>query len=263
MIKNPCELINNTMEIVLIYAIILLKGATIKFDYTSNGYLTLFKELDYLNKIKTHNIIEETFRKIELKKQKVNDIMIKQKDKFEIFYNYILNLNKEGSCDYYINFYFNNKDNYDFSFLNAFNYEPTELMNECYNLSYGINSKGITLATDGLLSSIQSQYYEFEDDEKKGDNLLKRANNEKFIGALLQIDLIYDKLLINLVICWNNDYNKIKNRFDTINYFISIVMIALIFFIFTIYLFLFPIKTLKENRIINQVEACYYNTIMF
>ena len=263
MIKNPCELINNTMEIVLIYAIILLKGATIKFDYTSNGYLTLFKELDYLNKIKTHNIIEETFRKIELKKQKVNDIMIKQKDKFEIFYNYILNLNKEGACDYYINFYFNNKDNYDFSFLNAFNYEPTELMNECYNLSYGINSKGITLATDGLLSSIQSQYYEFEDDENKGDNLLKRANNEKFIGALLQIDLIYDKLLINLVICWNNDYNKIKNRFDTINYFISIVMIALIFFIFTIYLFLFPIKTLKENRIINQVEACYYNTIMF
>ena len=190
-------------------------------------------------------------------------MITKNKNTFQTFYNYISNLNKEGACEFFINFYFEKNNNYDFSFLNAFNYEPSELIQECKNLSYGINSKGITLATEGLLSSIQSQYYEFLEDENKGDHLLQRANNEKYIAGLLQIDLIYDKLVINIIICWYIDMNTIVNKYDTLNYFISVLIIALIFFSFIIYLLLFPIKTLKENRIINQVEACYYNTIMF
>ena len=78
-----------------------------------------------------------------------------------------------------------------------------------------------------------------------------------------EIDLIYDKIIINLVICWRKDLMNSKNKFDSLNYIVFVCIIFLICFIFLGYLFLFPIKTLNENTIIANIESCYYNSIMF
>ena len=42
-----------------------------------------------------------------------------------------------------------------------------------------------------------------------------------------------------------------------------VLIMALILIILGFYLIFFPFKTLKENDIINDVEPCYYNTIMY
>ena len=93
--------------------------------------------------------------------------------------------------------------------------------------------------------------------------LLSRVNNEKFIGLWTEIDLIYDKITINLIISWKMDSNKVENKYDLLNYFVFSLIIAFICFLFVVYMIFFPIKTLNENEIITQVEPCLYNTIMF
>ena len=80
---------------------------------------------------------------------------------------------------------------------------------------------------------------------------------------MIEIDLIYDKFIINLIICWTQDLDIVQNNFDNLNYFIFGVIIFLIGIIFIFYMIFFPIKILKEKYIIEEAEISYYNTIMF
>ena len=82
-IKNLIETISNAQEIFNIYAIILLKGDTIIFKYKSHGYLNLYKELDYINKLEEHNILEEVFEKYDLFNSKINVYLSKNKHLFK------------------------------------------------------------------------------------------------------------------------------------------------------------------------------------
>ena len=262
-IKNLIETVTNAQEIFNIYAITILKGKVITFNYTSNGYLNSYKELDYINNIKEHNIIEESIAKISLVEIKLFSILQKN---FEIFQNilyYLTKMDKENACEYYVNFYNENKENYDFSFLNSFNYNITELINECNNISFGVNSQGITSAAYNLQGSVINNYYEFVLDNNKSENLLNRVNDEKFIGMWTELDLLYDKIIMNMVICWNNDLKNVQNKYNHLNYFVFFVIMFFIFFIFVAYIIFFPVKTLKENNVISQIEPCLYNTIMF
>ena len=262
-LKTLIDSINNTMEIFLIYSIILLKGDVITFKYKSHGYLSIYNELNYLNDIEEHNIIEEVFEKNDIITLKVENILNKHYNYFIVYNEYLEKMNSPDSCEFYINFYFKNKGTYDYSFLNAFNYDADELIKECYNLTNGINSQGISLAVNSLITTIKSQYYEFKEDNERGKNLYARANNEKFISAILETDLVFDKLIINLIICWAQDTKNAQTKIDTWSYIVFSLIIIIIFFVFITYIILFPIKTLNENEVINFVEPCYYNTIMF
>jgi hypothetical protein len=177
--------------------------------------------------------------------------------------NYLENLNSPGACEYYINFYFENRNTYDFSFLNSFNYDVDEMIQECNNISFGVNSQGITVAAYSLLEAISNNYFEFKVDDNKENNLINRVNNKKFIGMWVEIDLIYDKIILNLIFCWRSDLrNAEKNNFK-INCIIYSLIIGIIIIIFLAYLIFFPIKTLKDNDIITQIDSSLYNTIMF
>ena len=78
-----------------------------------------------------------------------------------------------------------------------------------------------------------------------------------------ELDLLYDKVIINIVICWNNDLKISENEYNNLNYFVFFIIMFFIFFIFVAYIIFFPIKTLRENNTISQIEPCLYNTIMF
>ena len=177
--------------------------------------------------------------------------------------SYLFQVDSPGGCEFYTNFYYENKNYYDFSFLNAFDYEPSELIQQCNNISFGINKQGVTSSSQNLLNSIIVLYYEFKNDNNKEENLMNRITNEKFVGMWLEIDLIYDKIIINLIICWNKDLKNKENEFDNLNYFISALIMIFIIIIFIAYLIFFPFKTLRDNSTINKVEPCIYNTIMF
>ena len=176
---------------------------------------------------------------------------------------YLFYSDSPSSCDFCTNYYYENKDTFDYSFLNAFNYDPNELIQQCNNISYGVNLNGITSASSYLQSYILTLYYEFKIDNNRSENLLTRVNNEKFIGLWNQIDCVYDKVIINLIINWNIDLEKEKNKYETLNYFIFTLILFFICCLFVAYIIFFPIKILNENEIIIQVEPCLYNTIMF
>ena len=161
MIKNLIESETNGQEILLIYGITILKGETITFNYKSNGYLNSFKDLDYINKINNHDIIEEAFLKIKSSKKNLFPVINKNHLDIPTLHYYLSRINLNGSCEFYINFYFENKEAYDFSFLNSLNYNSTELIQECNNISYGINSQGITVAIDSLIDAIIFNYNEY------------------------------------------------------------------------------------------------------
>ena len=262
-IKNIIETVTNTQEILNIYGITILKGDIITFNYKSHGYLNSFKELDYINDITEHNIMEEVISKSEISLTKFLNLIEENSDLFQSFSIYLHLINSPGACEYYTNYYIENKKSYDYSFLNAFNYEIDELIEECKNISYGVNLNGITSAGSNLQSYVITLYYEFKGDNKRAENLLTRVNNEKFIGLWTQIDLIYDKVVINLIINWKKDLKKIENKYQTLNYFIFTLIIFFICCLFVAYIIFFPIKILNENEIITQVEPCLYNTIMF
>jgi len=262
-IKNIIETITNTQEILNIYAITILKGDIITFNYKSHGYLNSYEELDYINDITEHNIMEEVITKSEISLTKFLNLIEENSDLFQSFSIYLHLINSPGACEYYTNYYIENKKSYDYSFLNAFNYEIDELIEECKNISYGVNLNGITSASSNLQSYVITLYYEFKGDNKRAENLLTRVNNEKFIGLWTQIDLIYDKVVINLIINWKKDLKKIENKYQTLNYFIFTLIIFFICCLFVAYIIFFPIKILNENEIITQVEPCLYNTIMF
>jgi len=262
-IKNLIETVTNAQEIFNIYAISILKGKVITFNYTSSGYLNSYKELDYINNIIEHNIIEEAIAKTNLVEIKVFSVLEKNIEYFKNILYYLSNMDNENSCDFYINFYNENKQNYDFSFLNSFDYEISDLINECKNISFGVNSQGITSAAYNLQDSIINNYFEFALDNNKSQNLLNRVNDEKFISMWTELDLLYDKLIMNMVICWNNDLKIAENKYNNLNYFVYFIIMFFIFFIFVAYIIFFPVKTLRENNIISQIEPCLYNTIMF
>ena len=262
-LKGLIESITNAQEIFLIYSITILKGEVMTFKYKSNGYLNAFKELDYINELEEHNIIEEAFAKTEALKSNVFPILNEQYKNFKLLNNYLENINSPGACEYYINFYFENRNTFDFSFLNSFNYDVDEMIQECNNISFGVNSQGITVAAYSLLEAISNNYFEFKVDDNKENNLINRVNNKKFIGMWAEIDLIYDKIILNLIFCWRTDLrNAEKNNFK-INCIIYSLIIGIIIIIFLAYLIFFPIKTLKDNDIIIQIESSLYNTIMF
>ena len=262
-IKTLIETATNTQEIFNLYAITILKGDIIKFSYNSHGYLNSFKDLDYINDLEEHNVLEEAFLKSDIILTRILNFISKQSKLFKELNVYLFIINSNEGCKFNTNFYFENKDVYDFSYLHSFNYESSELIKECYNISYGINKQGITIAASNLQSNIKNTYNEFKNDKNKSENLIKRINDEKFIGMWKEVDLIYDKIIINLVICWRKDLMNSKNKFDSLNYIVFVCIIFLICFIFLGYLFLFPIKTLNENTIIANIESCYYNSIMF
>ena len=262
-IKSIIEIVINSQEILNVYAITILKGDVITFNYTSHGYLNSFEELDYINYITEHNIMEEVISKSKLSLSKTLGLIEENVNLFQSFGIYLFYSDSPSSCDFCTNYYYENKDTFDYSFLNAFNYDPNELIQQCKNISYGVNLNGITSGCTNLVNYVITLYYEFKEDNKKSENLLSRVNNEKFIGLWTEIDLIYDKITINLIISWKMDLNKVENKYDLLNYFVFSLIIAFICFLFVVYMIFFPIKTLNENEIITQVEPCLYNTIMF
>ncbi len=46
---------------------------------------------------------------------------------------------------------------------------------------------------------------------------MKRVNDNKFIGLWMEINLFYDKIIINFIISWFKDLRNFENDF---NYFI-------------------------------------------
>ena len=262
-IKNLIETVTNAQEIFNIYAITILKGETMSFNYKSHGYLNSFKELYYINDLEEHNILEEIYAKKNLADIKIKDVLKRESNNFQNIIIYFSNMENEGACEFYINYYLENKDLYEYSILNSFNYEYSELIKQCNNISYGINSKGITPASNYLLSSIITNYYEFDNDENKNENLLNRVSNEKFISMWTEIEFLYDKLIINIVISWRKDLNYAENKYSNLNYFIFALIMIFILIIFTAHTIFFPMKTLKENNIISSSEPCIFNTIMF
>ncbi len=263
MIKILVETVSNNQEILNIYAITLLKGKVMKFKYKSHGYLNSFKELDYINNLEEHNILEEAIAKNKLSLPSVTSIIAKEANLFPSLGLYLYLINSPGACEFYANFYFENKDYYHYSTLYSFNYDPSDLIQECNNISFGVNKEGITSAASYLLNSVIDDFIEFTHDEFKEKHFVERVNDEKFIGMWMEIDLIYDKVIINLVICWQKDLTKIQNKFDKLNYLVFILMMIFIVIVFIVYIIFFPIKTLKKDNIINKIDSCLYNTIMF
>ena len=262
-IKILVETVCNNQEILNICAITLLKGKVMKFKYKSHGYLNSFKELDYINNLEEHNILEEVIAKKEFTLPTVSSIIAKEANLFPSLGLYLYLINSPGACEFYANFYFENKDYIHYSSLYSFDYDPSDLIQECNNISFGVNKEGITSAASYLLNSVIDDFIEFTQDEFKEKHFVERVNDEKFIGMWMEIDLIYDKVIINLVICWHKDLTKIQNQFDKLNYFVFILMMIFIVIVFIVYIIFFPIKTLKKDNIINKIDSCLYNTIMF
>ena len=262
-IKNLIETINNAQEIFNIYAITLLKGEKMIFKYKSHGYLNSYKELDYINKLEDHEILEEVFEKNDLFKSKVYVFLTKKKHLFQSLNSYMDLENSQDGCKFYTNFYYDNINNSDFSFLNAFNYNISELIEECVNISHGINLNGISQAIQSFLSEIRIKYHEFKLDYNREENLLKRVNDNKFIGLWMEINLIYDKIIINFIISWLKDLKNVEHKFDIFHIIVFSCIFLLLCLICVGFLIFFPINILNDNSIITKIEPCCYNNIIF
>ena len=252
------------MEIFLIYAIILLKGEIITFEYKSHGYLNIFHELNYLNDIITHDILEEAF----LKYNVIDDYIFKflqiNKKKFMNLYSFISKLKTEEACDNTFKYYYKNKEVFGYNQFNPYNkYNEDELILICKNISKGINNKGINTAMESLIISIKSNFYEFKDDKFREDNLTSRIESSYFVSYQLQVEHILNKVLVDVVISWKIDNQIAKEKLTKYIIIFYVLIMTLILIILGFYLLFFPFKTLKENDVINDVESCYYNTIIY
>ena len=263
-IKNMVEALNTRMEIFLMYAITLLKGEVITFEYHSNGYLNSFPQLKILNDYKVHNILQEALVKHDLFNNQFNQYLTANRKKFLYLSYFFSKFNGKEACDFIYSYYYKNKNIFGYSQFNSLNnYNEENLIEICKNISKGINSKGIKGAIDSLVSTIKSRFNEFKEDMNKGENLLARIQDEKFISYQMEIEYILSRNVPNFVICWKIDKNRNKRRIKKFIIVFYILIIALILIILCFYLIIFPFKTLKANEIITKVEPCYYNTIMY
>ena len=264
MIKNMMEVSNTRMEIFLMYAITLLKGEVISFIYNSHGYLNSFDELDYINKLKTHEILDEALIKNDLFVKNVYRYLEINKARFPNLNNVINLLNRKNSCDYIFKYYYDNIEEYGYEQFNPINsYNESELNKICINISNGINSQGIRTAIESLVVSIKSHYYEFKDDDYKGENLTFRINNQRFVSYQLEVEYILEKTYVLYIISWKKDNRIARNKLKKYIFIFYVLIMVLILIILFFYLIFFPFKTLKENEVINDVEPCYYNTILY
>ena len=264
MIKNMMDISNTRMEIFLIYAITLLKGEVISFEYKSHGYLNSFDELDYINKLTTHEILDEALIKNDLFEKNIYRYLEINKERFPNLNNYMKILQNKNSCAYVFKYYFNNIEEYGYEQFNSMNnYNESELNQICSNISKGINAQGIRTAIESLVVSIKSDYYEFKEDDFKGENLTFRVTSDKFVSYQLEVQYILEKTYVNYIIAWKKDNRIARNKLKKYIFIFYILIMVLILIILLFYLIFFPFKTLKENEIINDVEPCYYNTIMY
>ena len=263
-IKNIIELPNTRMEIFLIYAIMLLKGEIITFDYKSHGYLSSFEELKYLNDLETHDILEEAFLKIDIFENNIFKYLQINKKKFINLNSFVSNYKSKEACDLIFSYYYNNKEEFGYNQFNPFNkYNKEELSRICKNISKGINNQGINTAIASLIISIKSNFYEFKEDKYRENNLTSRIESEHFVSYQLEVEYILDKIYANYIISWKMDNKIAKKKLKKYIIVFYVLIMALILIILGFYLIFFPFKTLKENDIINDVEPCYYNTIMY
>ena len=263
-IKNTIEIPNLRMEIFLIYAIILLKGEIITFEYKSHGYLNIFHELNYLNDIITHDILEEAFLKYNVIDDYIFKFLQTNKKKFMNLYSFISKLKTEEACDNTFKYYYKNKEVFGYNQFNPYNkYNEDELILICKNISKGINNKGINTAMESLIISIKSNFYEFKDDKFREDNLTSRIESSYFVSYQLQVEHILNKVLVDVVISWKIDNQIAKEKLTKYIIIFYVLIMTLILIILGFYLLFFPFKTLKENDVINDVESCYYNTIIY
>jgi hypothetical protein len=173
-------------------------------------------------------------------------------------------LQNKNSCAYVFKYYFNNIEEYGYEQFNSMNnYNESELNQICSNISKGINAQGIRTAIESLVVSIKSDYYEFKEDDFKGENLTFRVTSDKFVSYQLEVQYILEKTYVNYIIAWKKDNRIARNKLKKYIFIFYILIMVLILIILLFYLIFFPFKTLKENEVINDVEPCYYNTIMY
>ena len=107
-------------------------------------------------------------------------------------------------------------------------------------------------------------YNDFRQDEvKDSDTMLRRVHDEVFNAFQVEIDVVLDKTIFNYYIAICKDYNKHKKYISNI---MTIVFICILFFIILVdvfYLWRFTIPFIEKNSVINEVEPCIYNTIIF
>ena len=268
MIHDIIGTCNTAQEIFLMWMITLLKNKKIIFTYFSHGYLNNFDDLSYLNQIIEHDILDESLNKYNLFNTKVYDKLFEYKKDFKVLSSYVSDLNKDNSCEFYVNFYSENKEILElleFEEINCLKlYDKNEIVNECKNISNGINLKGIRTAIDSLVNTINTLYDEFIDDKNKNEeHMINRVNNVNFVSSEMQTDLILDKLIINYVLSWKIDFDKITKKNKKFSNLFFTLILALILVILITYLLFFPFNALKQNTIIMKIEPCLYNTIMF
>ena len=107
-------------------------------------------------------------------------------------------------------------------------------------------------------------YTDFKQDEEKSEeSMFKRVNDEVFSTFLVQTDLLLDKTIMNYYLALDKDYSKHKQSNTTLlnTFFIVIVLFALAVDCF--YIWRFTLQFIDKNNVINEIEPCLYNTIIF
>ena len=257
----------NTQEILLIYAITLLKNKQMILDYKSHGYLATFPKFQNCNVNNTHDILEESilyhFEINSFISEKVSQLS----KRFFHMNDYLTTINDENACENFIKYYYANKDEIVFDAFNTINsklYTVEYLIDECNAVGNGVNLKGTKTAFDSLINTVMNYYNDFRQDEvKDSDTMLRRAHDQIFNAFQVEIDVVLDKTIFNYYIAICKDYNKHKKYISNI---MTIVFICILFFIILVdvfYLWRFTIPFIEKNSVINEVEPCIYNTIIF
>ena len=257
----------NTQEILLMYGITLLKNKQMFFEYQSTGYLTPFDELNYVNQGLTHDILQESLDNHFSINTYINNKISEKSNRFKNLNDYLAIINTENSCKTYIEYFYTNKDRLEFEPFTSFNetlYPQDVLITECQEIGNGINSKGHKTALDSLINTIMNYYTDFKQDEEKSEeSMFKRVNDEVFSTFLVQTDLLLDKTIMNYYLALDKDYSKHKQSNTTLlnTFFIVIVLFALAVDCF--YIWRFTLQFIDKNNVINEIEPCLYNTIIF
>ena len=265
--KVLLSLPTNAQEILLMYGITLLKNKQMFFEYQSTGYLTPFDELKYINQELTHDILQESLDKHFSINTYINNKISQKSNRFKNLNDYLAKINTENSCKTYIEYFYTNKDRLEFEPFTSFNetlYPQDVLITECRGIGNGINSKGHKTALDSLINTIMNYYTDFKQDEEKSEeSMFKRVNDEVFSTFLVQTDLLLDKTIMNYYLALDKDYSKHKQSNTTLlnTFFIVIVLFALAVDCF--YIWRFTLQFIDKNNVINEIEPCLYNTIIF
>lgn len=258
---------SNAKEILLIYGITLLKNKQILFNYQSTGYLTQFDDLKYINQETNHDILQESLEGHFLINTFVMNKISEKSNRFKYLNEYIALIGSENSCTNYIEYFYSNKDKLEFDSFIAFNetfYSKEKLISECSGIGNGINSKGHKTAIDSLINTIMNYYTDFKQDETKTEEtMFQRVNDEVFNSFQIETDLLLDKTIMNYYLALDKDYSKHKQSNSTIlnTFFIIIVLFALAVDCF--YIWRFTLQFIDKNNLINEIEPCLYNTIIF